>query len=173
MSTFSSQWRSSGEIPERAVDEGLIGRFGYLDSLQGGKTSRSNMIARLSSSLSDSWYMQNQFYYSWYEFSHRYNNTFFADDSVHGDRLRQQESRNLFGYNGKITNHSYFENNMDLSSSFGLGFQFNKIHHSELSHIDDQFNVLEYLQLGNINEMYSTHTSMKTCVQENGCLMPV
>src|ERR1700730_2658728 len=30
MSTFSSQWRSSGEIPERAVDEGLIGRFGYL-----------------------------------------------------------------------------------------------------------------------------------------------
>ena len=41
---------------------------------------------------------------------------------------------------------------MDLSSSFGLGFQFNKIHNSELSHIDDKFNVLEYLQLGNINE---------------------
>ena len=152
MSTFSSQWRSSGEIPERAVDEGLTGRFGYLDSLQGGRTSRTNIIARLSSSLSDSWYMQNQFYYSWYDFSHRYNDTFFADDSVNGDRLRQQESRNLFGYNGKITNHVYFENNMDLSSSFGLGFQFNKIHHSELSHIDDQFNVLEYLQLGNINE---------------------
>ena len=96
--------------------------------------------------------MQNQFYYSWYDFSHRYNDTFFADDSVNGDRHRQQESRNLFGYNGKITNHVYFENNMDLSSSFGLGFQFNKIHNSELSHIDDQFNVLEYLQLGNINE---------------------
>jgi hypothetical protein len=152
MSTFSSQWRSSGEIPERAVDEGLIGRFGYLDSLQGGKTGRSNIIARLSSSLTDNWYMQNQFYYSWYDFSHRYNDTFFADDSVNGDRLRQQESRNLFGYNGKITNHIYFKNNMDLSSSFGLGFQFNKIHHSELSHIDDQFNVFEYLQLGNINE---------------------
>jgi hypothetical protein len=152
MSTFSSQWRSSGEIPERAVDEGLIGRFGYLDSLQGGMTSRSNIIARLSSSFSDSWYMQNQFYYSWYDFIHRYNDTFFADDSVNGDRLRQQESRNLFGYNGKITNHTYFENNIDLSSSFGLGFQFNNIHHSELSHIDDQFNVLEYLQLGNIRE---------------------
>ena len=42
LSTFSSKWRSSGEIPSRAVDEGLIGRFGYIDSLQGGYTGRSN-----------------------------------------------------------------------------------------------------------------------------------
>ncbi len=152
LSTFGSQWRSSGEIPERAVDEGLIGRFGYLDSLQGGNTHRSNIIARLTSTLSDNWFMQNQVYYSWYNFSHRYNDTFFADDSVNGDRLRQQESRNLFGYNGKLTNHTYFKNNIDLTSSFGLGMQFNNIHNSELSHIDDHFQVLEYLQFGNIQE---------------------
>ena len=83
---------SSGEIPSRAVDEGLIGRFGYIDSLQGGYTGRSNIIARLSSTLSDNWFMQNQVYYSWYHFNHRYNDTFFADDSVNGDRLRQAES---------------------------------------------------------------------------------
>ena len=143
LSTFGSQWRSSGEIPQRAVDEGLIGRFGYLDSLQGGDTHRSNIIARLSSALSNNWFMQNQIYYSWYNFSHRYNDTFFADDSVNGDRLRQAESRTLFGYNGKITKHSYFKYNLDLSSSFGLGFQMNNIKNSELSHIDDQFRVLE------------------------------
>lgn len=154
LSTFNSQWRSSGEIPSRAVDEGLIGRFGYLDSLQGGHTSRSNIIAKVSSALSDNWYMQNQVYYSSYDFSHRYNDTFFADDSVNGDRLRQQENRNLFGYNGKLVNHSYFKNNMDLSSSFGVGLQFNNIHNSELSHINDKFEVLKYLELGNINENY-------------------
>ena len=152
LSTFGSQWRSSGEIPQRAVDEGLIGRFGYLDSLQGGDTHRSNIIARLSSTLSNNWFMQNQVYYSWYNFSHRYNDTFFADDSVNGDRLRQAESRTLYGYNGKITNHSYYKNNLDLSSSFGLGFQINNIKNSELSHINDQFQVLEYLGLGNIQE---------------------
>jgi hypothetical protein len=151
-STFSSQWRSSGEIPERAVEEGLVGRFGYIDSLQGGNTGRTNVIARLSSSLSDDWYMQNQFYYSWYNFNHRYNDTFFADDSVNGDRLLQKESRNLFGYNGKITNHTYFRNNVDLSSSFGLGLQLNKINNSELSHINDKFEILDYLELGNIKE---------------------
>jgi hypothetical protein len=152
LSTFGSQWRSSGEISERAVDEELIGRFGYLDSLQGGNTHRSNMIARLSSSFSDTWFMQNQVYYSWYNFSHRYNDTFFAEDSINGDRLRQQESRNLFGYNGKLINHAYFKNNTDLTSTFGLGLQFNQIHNSELSHIDDHFNILEYLQLGNVIE---------------------
>jgi hypothetical protein len=152
LSTFSSQWRSSGEIPERAVDEGLIGRFGFIDSLQGGKTGRSQMILRLVSSLSENWFMQNQVYYAAYQFNHRFNDTFFADDSVNGDRLRQKESRNLFGYNGKITNHAYFKNNMDLSSSFGLGTQFNSIHNSELSHINDQFDVIGYIQLGDINE---------------------
>ncbi len=152
LSTFTSKWRSSGEIPSRAVDEGLIGRFGYIDSLQGGYTGRSNIIARLSSTLSDNWYMQNQVYYSWYHFNHRYNDTFFADDSVNGDRLRQAESRNLYGYNGKIINHAYFKNNVDLTSSFGLGFQINSISNSELSHINDKFEVLDYLELGNINE---------------------
>jgi hypothetical protein len=152
LSTYSSQWRSSGEIPERAVDEGLVGRFGYLDSLQGGFTRRSNLIARLSSTISNNWFMQNQVYYSVYQFSHRYNDTFFAIDSINGDRLRQAESRNLYGYNGKITNHGYFRNNLDLSSSFGLGFQANSVHARELSHIDDQFQVLDYLQLGNVRE---------------------
>ncbi len=152
LSTFSSHWRSSGEIPSRAVDEGLIGRFGYIDSLQGGYTGRTNIIAKLTSSISNNWYMQNQAYYSWYHFNHRYNDTFFAEDSVNGDRLRQAESRNLYGYNGKIINHAYFKNNIDLTSSFGLGLQVNKINNSELSHINDKFEVLDYLELGNINE---------------------
>lgn len=152
VSTYSTQWRSSGEIPQRAVDQGLVGRFGFLDSLQGGATGRSNVIARISSTLSNKWFMQNQVYYSWYQFSHRFNDTFFANDSVNGDRLRQAESRNLYGYNGKITNHAYFKNNLDLTSSLGLGFQVNEVHHRELSHIDDQFQVLQYLQLGNVQE---------------------
>ena len=152
ISTFSSQWRSSGEIPERAVTEGLVSRFGYLDSLQGGYTRRSNAILRLSSNLSNNWFIQNQLYYSWYQFSHRFNDTFFAEDSVHGDRLRQAEYRNLYGYNGKITNHGYFKNNLELTSTLGLGFQVNAVHGRELSHINDQFEVLQYLQWGNVKE---------------------
>jgi len=78
VSTFTSKWRSSGEIPERAVDAGLISRFGYIDSLQGGNTSRTNIIARLTTTMSGNSFLQNQIYYSHYYFDHHYDDTFFC-----------------------------------------------------------------------------------------------
>ena len=153
LSTFTSKWRSSGSIPERAVDEGLIDRFGYIDSLQGGNTNRTNLIVKLTSSLSEKITMDNQIYYSRYHFDHHYDDTYFAGDSVNGDLLKQHEDRDLFGYNGKITHHAYFVNDADLTSSAGLGWQLNKIYNSELSHTLPDYTVLDYIQLGNVNEM--------------------
>jgi hypothetical protein len=153
LSTFSSGWRSSGEIPERAVTEGLVDRFGYIDSAQGGTTSRSNAILRLTSSLSDRSLLENQVYYSRYFFNLHYDETFFAIDSINGDQLRQREKRDLFGYNGKLTHHATFSDNHELTSSFGIGAQLNKIYGSELSHTKDYDDVLDYLQHGDVDEM--------------------
>ena len=153
LSTFTSKWLSSGAIPERVVNEGLISRFGYLDSLQGGNTSRSNVIVKLSSLLSDRLSFENQLYYSRYHFDHHYDDTFFANDSINGDQHKQHEDRDLFGYSGKLSHHAYFKNNVDLSSSAGLGWQFNKIYSSELSHTINKNTVLDYIQLGNVDEM--------------------
>ncbi|MDP4245892.1 MAG: TonB-dependent receptor plug domain-containing protein [Bacteroidota bacterium] len=155
LSTFSSGWRSSGEIPERTVSEGLISRWGSIDSAQGGYSSRSNVLIRLNSALSDRLQMENQVYYSRYFFHLHYDETFLAEDSLHGDQLRQRESRDLLGYNGRVTQHAYFGGNRDLSSSFGLGWQLNRIHGSELSHTTDYDNVLQYLQYGDVHEMAS------------------
>lgn len=152
LSTFSSSWRSSGEIPERAVQEGIIGRFGWLDSAQGGYTSRSNVIVKLRTALSDRLLLENQVYYSRYHFDEHYDPTLFANDSVNGDRLKQHETRDLFGYNGKLTHRVYFSNGADLSSSVGLGWQLNKIYNSELSHTIGYNDVLQYIQLGNVTE---------------------
>ena len=152
LSTFASKWRSSGEIPERAVDSGFISRFGYIDSLQGGNTSRTNVIARLVTNFSERSYMQNQIYYSHYYFNHHYDDTFFADDSVNGDMMRQRESRDLAGYNGKFTHRSQPQHSVDLSSSVGVGWQLDKIYNSELSHITGNGDLLEYINFGNIDE---------------------
>ncbi len=152
LSTFSSSWRSSGEIPERAVTQGIIGRFGWLDSAQGGYTSRTNAIVKLRTVLSDKLLLENQVYYSRYLFDEHYDPTLFANDSVNGDRLKQHETRDLFGYNGKLTHRVYFSNGADLSSSFGLGWQLNKIYNSELSHTINYNDVLQYMQLGNVTE---------------------
>ena len=134
ISTFSSLWRSSGEIPDRAVSEGLIGRWSYIDSTQGGNTARSTAIVRLSTALSDRLNLENQFYYTHSSFGLDYDQTFFAEDSVNGDHLRQKESRNIYGYNGKLALHSYLPSGSVLTSAAGLGFQWDDIRGSELSH---------------------------------------
>ena len=161
LSTYSSGWRSSGEIPERAVKEGITGRFGYIDSAQGGYTSRSNVIGKLTTRFSDRTMLENQVYYSKYFFNLHYNATLFADDSINGDQLRQRESRNLAGYNGKIIHHGYI-NNAALVSTIGAGMQLNNINNSELSHTKNENTVLDYLQLGNIME-----STFNTYVDEN------
>jgi outer membrane receptor protein involved in Fe transport len=40
---YSAGWNSTDQIPQRAVDEGLIGRFGAIDPTDGGQTSRYSL----------------------------------------------------------------------------------------------------------------------------------
>ena len=37
---YGADWNSSDQIPQRAVDEGTLSRFGYLDRTNGGDTHR-------------------------------------------------------------------------------------------------------------------------------------
>ena len=50
-STFSSKWKASGQIPERALQSGLIGFFGAIDPNEGGNTGRTNINAQLQTTL--------------------------------------------------------------------------------------------------------------------------
>ncbi len=152
LSTFNSLWRSSGEIPVRAVEEGLISRWGYIDSAQGGNTARTTAIVRLTSALSDKLTLVSQVYYAHYFFNLNYDETFFANDSINGDQLRQRESRDLYGYTGKLSHHAYLTNNGVLTSTAGVGFQVDNIHGSELSHTKNYNDVLYYIQHGNVRE---------------------
>ncbi|HXB91907.1 MAG TPA: TonB-dependent receptor [Puia sp.] len=155
LSAFNSLWRSSGEIPVRAVEEGLIGRWGYIDSAQGGNTNRTTAIVRATTHLSDRLVLENQAYYTHYFFNVNFDQTFFAEDSINGDQLRQRESRDLYGYNGRISYHTRYTNGSELIHSAGVGWQMNNIHGSELSHTINYNDVLEYLQHGNVNEWTS------------------
>ncbi|MEP6514434.1 MAG: TonB-dependent receptor plug domain-containing protein, partial [Parafilimonas sp.] len=62
--TFWSKWDASGQIPDRAVKEGIIGFYGAIDPLEGGKTYRTNVNAQLVTSLDNGDLIKNQLYYS-------------------------------------------------------------------------------------------------------------
>jgi hypothetical protein len=40
---YSGRWNSTDQVPQRAVDEGVIDRYGSLNPTDGGKTSRLSL----------------------------------------------------------------------------------------------------------------------------------
>jgi outer membrane cobalamin receptor len=61
-SAFSSKWKASGQIPDRAVESGLVGFYGAIDPNEGGKTLRQNLNAVLTTTLNNGSYFKNQLY---------------------------------------------------------------------------------------------------------------
>jgi outer membrane cobalamin receptor len=166
-SAFTTTWRASGEIPQRAVAGGTtaidansnpviipryanpIGRFGTIDSAQGGKTSRFNFIAKLNTDLGNNLSLENEAYYTHYNFLLHVNSTFFAD-TAGGERENNQD-RDMFGYNGKLTKRNDW-GNVILTSLVGAGARFDRTYGTERSFVTEQYQFLKYFEFGNIKQ---------------------
>jgi hypothetical protein len=152
LSAFSSNWRASGEIPNRAIAEGYIhDRFGVIDSGQGGTTNKMVANLRIATSLGNNLTLENQGFYLHTYFNLFTNFTFFYADPIHGDEFNQHEVRDAYGYNGKLSQQYYFSN-AKLTSVAGVGFRYDATHPSWLAHSLNGDSILNYLQLGNIKE---------------------
>ena len=100
-SGFSSAWDASGQIPQRAVEQGLIGRFGAIDDLEGGTTSRQDINFRYEVEGPSSGGLTMQMFASKYSFKLFSNFTFFLEDPTDGDMIEQTDDRRIFGLNTK------------------------------------------------------------------------
>jgi hypothetical protein len=120
-SAFHSEWDASGQIPEHAIAEGIITRFGTIDNSEGGATSRANANLVINTSTEKNSVFTNQFYYSYYQFNLYSNFTFFLHDTINGDEINQQEKgRNIFGYNGTFEKY-YSLFNKEAKTTIGIG----------------------------------------------------
>ena len=151
-STFWSKWNHSGQIPERAVASGLTDFFGSIDPTEGGETSRTNFNAQLVTVTPRNHVIKNQFFYSNYNFELYSNFTFFKEDTVNGDQIRQKEHRNLFGYNGSYSVETRVGRS-HWNTTIGAQYRQDLTHHTELSHTKDRVITLEQRNFGNINEL--------------------
>jgi hypothetical protein len=150
-STLYSKWNASGQIPDRAVSEGIIGFYGALDPREGGVTSKTSANAQTVTTLGNGDLIKNQLYYSYYTFELHTNFTFYLVDTVNGDEIRQKESRNMFGYKGSYE-HAGYIGSARLNSEAGIQFRGDATDHSELSHTKDRYILLNHIKLGNISE---------------------
>lgn len=90
---YDAAWDSTDQIPERAVDAGLVSRLGTIDDTDGGKTSRLILVARRHPDADSDLVV----YAQRYRLNLWSNFTYFLDDPVNGDQFEQAERRWIFG----------------------------------------------------------------------------
>jgi outer membrane receptor protein involved in Fe transport len=151
-STFWSKWNHSGQIPDRAVESGLTDWFGSIDPTEGGETSRTNLNAQLTTITPKNHTIKNQFFFSNYNFELYSNFTFFLNDTINGDQIRQKEKRNLFGYNGSYSTQASL-GRTSWTTTLGAQFRQDLTQGTELSHTKDRVTTLERFKYGNVNEI--------------------
>ncbi|MNQ38247.1 Vitamin B12 transporter BtuB precursor [compost metagenome] len=150
-SRFTSKWDASGQIPQRLVDNGTITRFGAVDDTEGGNTSRTNFNASLSKPIDENTFLKANAFYSNYQFELYSNFTFYLEDPINGDQIRQKENRNIFGLNAELNNKKKL-NEIDLLLQYGVGFRADATKDTELSHTLNRNTTLEQIKLGDIDE---------------------
>jgi outer membrane cobalamin receptor len=151
LSHFDSKWNASGQIPQRAVDQGLIGNFGAIDDTEGGNTSRSIINVQHTKQLSENTNLKTNAYVSLYDFELYSNFTFFLEDPINGDQIRQKESRTTFGLNSAFEKKTNW-NAIPVKYQVGVGLRQDKIDNIELSRTANRITTLENVMLGDINE---------------------
>ncbi len=148
-STFTSRWDASGQIPQRAVDQGIIGRFGAIDDTEGGHTGRTNFYIKHRKPLGEQAFFTNQVYYSRYNFELYSNFTFFLNDPINGDQIRQREKRDIFGYRGSYQRQDDW-GRASLHSRLGFDLRHDRIQDNELSNTRNRQEMLLTRSLGDV-----------------------
>lgn len=132
---YHGTWGATNQIPERAVDEGLISRFGSLNQTDGGLTDRYSLSAEYHHADENSItkIMGYSYYYNmglWNDF------TYFLDDPVHGDQFEQQDTRWVQGVRASQT---WLGNwcGRAMENTIGLDLR-NDVIHDSLLHTEDR-----------------------------------
>jgi outer membrane receptor protein involved in Fe transport len=150
-SFFTSTWDASGQIPQRAVNAGLISRFGAIDDTEGGTTSRANINVEFQKQMGKESFFKANAYLSKLDFNLFSNFTFFLEDKENGDQIEQKEYRNLFGLNTELKRNVEL-GNTNLVLRFGNGFRTDFVTGNELSNTLNRKTVLRNIQLGDVTE---------------------
>jgi TonB family protein len=99
--SYAGNWHGSGQIPARAVDQGIISRFGSLDPSEGGNTARHQLAMQYRLRPTENSELRALAYAGTYRFAMFSTFTFFLRDPVNGDGIEQIDQRTFYG--GKVS----------------------------------------------------------------------
>jgi hypothetical protein len=102
---YHAKWNATDQVPDRALSEGLIPRYGSLDPSDGGETHRYSLSAEYQRS-GEASLTHAAVYAIDYKLDLFSNFTYFLDDPVSGDQFEQYDRRQVYG--AKVT-HRWFD----------------------------------------------------------------
>lgn len=93
---YHGTWNATTDQPERAVEQGLIGRYGSLNPTDGGQAQRTSLTAQIFKPVIGGELHANAYVFGnhltlWNDFTH------FLIDPAHGDQEEQHEDRTAVG----------------------------------------------------------------------------
>lgn len=111
---YDSSWNSTDQVAQRAVEEGLIGRFGTLDPSDGGETTRTSIAFEKLVTHDD---QQTQFnLYGIHSKLNLFSNfTYYLTDAERGDQFEQAEDRYIFGGAVQHNWHSHWDDRLVIN----------------------------------------------------------
>lgn len=125
---YKAHWDATDQIPQRAVDQGVLSRFGTVDPSDGGNTSRYSASFQGHAPLSV--WGKPQFdvdlYVIRYSLDLFSNFTYFLDDPVHGDQFHQADRRTVWGARPSLTWTGKL-GNADMTNRLGAQLRYDNI----------------------------------------------
>jgi outer membrane receptor protein involved in Fe transport len=95
VSAYDSKWQATDQIPFRAVEQGIIDRFGFIDPTNGGESDRYSVAARGSQEFRNGLLKFNAYAID-YDLQ-LFSNFTYALNEERGDQFEQYDSRSIAG----------------------------------------------------------------------------
>ena len=97
---YDGRWNSTDQVPLRAIEAGLIGRYGTLDASDGGTSNRYSLSLDYRTPLAGGQFSTTAYWFK-YNLNLFSNFTFYLSDPVNGDQFEQADDRNVYGWVGE------------------------------------------------------------------------
>ncbi|MEX2353549.1 MAG: TonB-dependent receptor plug domain-containing protein, partial [Gammaproteobacteria bacterium] len=99
---YDNEWNSPDQIPQRAVDNGLISSLGSIDTSVGGESHRYSLSGDWQRDSNDRRWQASAYVID-YKLQLFSNFTYFLENPLEGDQFEQFDDRTIYGANGRYS----------------------------------------------------------------------
>ena len=146
---YNNDWNATDQIPQRAVIQGILGRFDAVDATDGGESQRYGLVGNWWNKNTDGTGLHVTGYASYYSLNLFSNFTYFLENPERGDQFEQADER---FYAGANASHSWNVGwlGMDMTNEAGLQLRHDQIFEVGLYNTEarERFNTIRSDEVG-------------------------